>query len=184
MEIPRLSIVLFCVSLITLQSCIIIPPTKSSKETRKPAFEQVDFQDLINRYMKKGGSQTIEGVYSVSSTVTKKGKNLTGVVREKTTDRKENYATVAILREQGKARDYIELSLNKKNLPSYSVVGEFNAAATGGILVYKHFEPKNKTTSYTFTRDENSDVLEGVCVKNEGNTQVTYKLMYVKLTQK
>ncbi len=131
--------------------------------------------------MKKAGSNSIEGVYSVSGMVIRKGKNILGEQKEKTTDRKENYATVAILREDPAAGNFIELSLNKKGLTSYSIIGEFKPASAGNILVYKHYDPKGKDTSYTFTRDENSEILEGVRVDTEGGKQVTYKLTYVKL---
>ena len=78
--------------------------------------------------------------------------------------------------------NFIELSLNKKDLTSYSIIGEFKPASAGGILVYKHYDSKGKDTTYTFTRDENSEILEGIRVDNEGVTQVTYKLTYVKLS--
>ncbi len=166
--------------LLVLPGCIV--HSVSSRPSQKPSvFRQVNFQDLIQRYMKKGGPNSIEGVYSVSGMVIRKGKNLLGEVKEKTTDRKENYATVAILREDQVVGNFIELSLNKKGLTSYSVIGEFKPASAGGILVYKHFDPKGKDTSYTFTRDENSEILEGIRVGNEGGKQVTYKLTYVKL---
>lgn len=169
--------------LLSIQSCV--GPTPLTNQQRKNStFKQVDFQDLINRYMKKEENNSIEGVYSVSGIVTRKAKNLLGVLKEKTTDRKENYAKVAILKEKNNGRDYIELSLNKKDLASYSIVGEFNIAANGDILVYKHFEPKAKETSYTFTLNENSEILEGVRVENDRNVQITYKLIYVKLTPK
>ncbi len=171
---------LIILPLLAIQGCIV--HTVSTKRAEKTsAFRQVNFQDLIQRYMKKGGVNSIEGVYSVSGIVIRKGKNLLGEEREKTTDRKENYATVAILQEDQKGGDLIELSLNKKGLTSYSIIGEFKSAAAGGILVYKHYDPKGKDTSYTFTRDETSEILEGVRVENEGGKQVTYKLVYVKL---
>lgn len=121
--------------------------------------------------MKKGENNSIEGVYAVSGNVTRKGKNLFGITKERTSDRKENYAKVAILKEQSNGRDYIELSLNKNDLASYSIVGEFNVAANGDILVYKHFDPKGKETSYTFTLGENPEILEGIRVDNNGNTR-------------
>jgi hypothetical protein len=140
----------------------------------------MNFQELIHRYMEKTGSGSIEGVYTVSGVVIKKGRNLVGVVKEKTTDRKENYARVAILREKG-GKEYIELSLNREDQTSYSIIGEFKQAASGNIYVYSHFDPKGKDSSFTFTRDESGDILEGVRVDNEGNTEITYKLTYVKL---
>lgn len=134
--------------------------------------------------MKKDGNNSIEGVYSVSGSVTKKGKNLFGVTKERTTDRKENYAKVAILKEKSKGRDYIELSLINKDLASYSIVGEFNVTAGGNILVYKHFDFKGNDTSYTFAIGENFELLEGILVENDGKTQVTYRLTYIKLVPK
>lgn len=169
--------------LLSIQSCVVLSPL-TNQPRKNSAFKQVDFQDLINRYMKREENNSIEGVYSVSAIVTKKAKNLLGVLKDKTTDRRENYAKVAILKEKSNGRDYIELSLNKKDLASYSIVGEFNIAANGDILVYKHFEPKAKETSYTFTLSENSEILEGVRVENDRNAQITYKLIYVKLTPK
>jgi len=119
-------------------------------------------------------------VYTVSGMVIKKGKNLLGAPKEKTTDRKENYARVAILREKN-GKNFIELSLNKDHQTSYSIIGEFKYAASGSILVYTHYDAKGKDSSFTFTRDESGDMLEGVRVENEGGTEITYKLTYVKL---
>lgn len=141
----------------------------------------MNFQELIHRYMEKASANSIEGVYTVSGVVIKKGKSLTGALKEKTTDRKENYARVAILREKDGGKDYIELSLNKADQSSYSIIGDFKQAASGNLFVYTHYEPKGNNTSFTFTRDESGDLLEGVMVENQGSTQVTYKLTYVKL---
>jgi hypothetical protein len=165
--------------LFALQGCIIQAPSRSTK-TKSSPFRQMNFQELIHRYMEKAGSGSIEGVYTVSGVVIKKGRNLMGIVKEKTTDRKENYARVAILREKG-GKEYIELSLNREDQTSYSIIGEFKQAASGNIFVYSHYDPKGKDSSFTFTRDESGDILEGVRVDNEGSTEVTYKLTYVKL---
>ncbi len=173
--------ILFLWPLLLLQACIIHTPAPK-QSSKGSVFRQMNFQDLIQRYMKKGGGNSIEGVYSVSGMVIKRGKTILGGPKEKTTDRKENYATVAILREEQIGGNYIELSLNKKDLTSYSIIGEFKPAAAGGILVYKHYDSKGKDTSYTFTRDETSEILEGIRVDDEGGTQVTYKLTYVKLS--
>lgn len=171
-----------CAALV-LQGCIIhTVRTKPANKASK--FQQINFQDLINRYMKKGDQKTIEGVYSVSGMVMKNGKNILGTLREKITDRKENYATVAILRDESNGREFIELSLDSKDKASYSIIGEFNTTASGNLLVYKHFDAKGKDTSYTFTRDENAEILEGVRVINEGAMQITFKLTYVKIAPK
>ncbi len=152
------------------------------KLTRTSPFEQIDFQALVKRYLKKDKSNTIEGIYSVSGSVTKKGKGFMGSTeKEKIADRKDNYAIVAILRDPGETgRDFIELSLDKEFQPTYSIVGQFTTTTSGNLLIYKHLDTKNKNSSFTFTADHKSDILEGVRVENEGNTTITYRLTYVK----
>lgn len=181
--LQKIIIGIFIITL-CLQGCIIQQVRKSKQSRKTPPFQQVDFQSLVKLYMKKEKFNSVEGIYSVSGSVSKKGKVFLGnSEKEKTTDRKENYAKVAILRDQqGTGREYIELSLDKDDQTSYSIVGEFSTAAGGNILVYKHLEPKGKSTSFTFTTDKNSDILEGIRVENEGNATVTYKLTYVKLS--
>ncbi len=163
-----------------LSRCITIAPVAKNASTKSSPFRQMNFQNLIDRYMQKSESNNIEGVYAVSGVVIKKNKNLFGDLKEKTTDRKENYATVAILRQSTDENDFIELSLNKKDQTSYSIIGEFKRA-TGNLLVYKHFDTKGKESSFTFTADEKGEILEGIRVDDEGGKQVTYKLTYVKL---
>ncbi len=149
-------------------------------------YEQIDFPSLVKRYLKKDKPNSIEGIYTVSGWVTKKGKGfLGGEEKEKTTDRRENYAKVAILSDPGDTgRDYLELSLDKDNLSRYPVVGEFTTTVGGNLLLYKHLDPNNRNSTYTFTSDKSSDILEGVFVKSEGSVTVTYKLTYVKIFPK
>jgi hypothetical protein len=160
--------------------------TKTQKAPRPSSqYQQVDFQSLVKRYLKKDKFDAIEGIYSVSGTVTKKGKAfLSTNEKEKVTDRKENYAQVAIVRdlEEGQ-REYMELSLDAEMKPSYSVVGEFSLATNGNIMIYKHLAGKN-SSNYTFTTDKSADILEGIRTENDGNTIITYKLTYVKLFPK
>jgi hypothetical protein len=163
-----------------LQGCIVTGPSGKTA-TKSSPFKQMNFQELIHRYMEKASANSIEGVYSVSGMVIKKGKSIIGTPKEKTTDRRENYARVAILREKEGANNYIELSLNKDDQTSYSIIGEFKQANSGNLFVYTHYEPKGKDITFTFTRDETGDLLEGVRVDNSGSTQITYKLTYVKL---
>lgn len=134
--------------------------------------------------MKKDKVYEIEGIYSVSADVVKKGKRfLSSIEKEKVMDHKENYAKVAIIRDAGATgREYIEISLNKENIPTYSIVGEFNSTEGGSLLLYKHMEGNGKSSSYTFTTDTNFDIMEGVRIENEGNTTATYKLTYIKLS--
>lgn len=168
-----------------LTGCSIEKMYQAKQAHRSSAYQQMDFHALMIRYMKKEKSNSIEGIYSVSGSVTKKGKGfLSATEKEKTTDRRENYAQVAILRDPGDTgRDYVEISLDKEYRPSYSIVGEFNKAANGNILLYKHLDPKNKNSSYTFTT-EDSEELEGIRVETEGNMTITYKLTYIKIFSK
>lgn len=174
------SLMVILLSTLLMQRCITIAPESKSTRTKASPFRQMNFQDLVERYMQKADANSIEGVYAVSGVVIKKNKNLIGEMKEKTTDRKENYATVAILRENADSKDFIELSLNKKDQTSYSIIGEFKRAS-GNLLVYQHFDPKGKDSSFTFTADEKGELLEGIRVDDEGGKQVTYKLTYVKL---
>jgi hypothetical protein len=159
------------------------------KQSRKVyPFEQVNFHELVQRYMSKENSSigTIEGIYSVSIVVTKKGKGLmSSVEREKVIERKENYTKVAIIRDAGDAnREYFEVSLDNESLPSYSVRGEFTRMTEANILIYNRLEPRGKTTTYTFTYDYSRDMLEGVRKENSGQSEFTYNLTYIKLHPK
>lgn len=177
---PRLLI--FVALLLNFQGCFVIHTPTAKSTPKSSPFKQMNFQDLINRYMQRSGSSSIEGVYTVSGVVIKKGKSLMGAPREKTTDRKENYATVAILREGEDSKNYIELSLNKQDQTSYAIIGEFKQASSDNLLVYSHYDAKGKKDqSFTFTRDQGGELLEGVRVEHNGESEITYKLTYVKL---
>ncbi len=151
-------------------------------------YEQIDFGSMVNRYFNKDKSSvgTIEGIYSVSSLITKKGKGLlSSTEKEKVVERKENYSKVAIIRDSGNPnREYLEVPVDKDFLPTYSIRGEFTNVADGNIMVYKHFEPRGKILSYTFAYDKEKDILEGVRTENDGSFTITYKLTYLKLFPK
>lgn len=152
-------------------------------------LEQVDHQKLVNLYMNKTTTSvgTVEGIYSVSGLVTRTGKNLMGGEdRDKVTDRKENYARVAIIRDpNNSSREYMELLLDKDNLFSLSVIGEFSGLSDANVMVYKHFENKGKShETYTFVFDRDRGILEGIRTENKGNATITYKLTYLKILPK
>lgn len=156
---------------------------------RKPSpYEQLEFADMAKLYLGKDRTSigTIEGIYSVSSLVTKKGKGiLSSTEKEKTVERKENYSTVAILHDsQNPNRDFMEIPMDKDFLPSYSVRGEFTGLTEGNVMVYKQLESRGRETSYTFMYDQSRDLLEGIRTENEGNFTYTYKLTYLKLFPK
>ncbi len=152
------------------------------------SYEQIDFHDLMKRYVNKEQSSVgeIEGIYSVSMVVYKKGKGvLSSTEKEKVAERKENYMQVAIIKDtDGANREYVEVPLDKKFLPSYSIRGEFSRMADANILIYKHFESRGRESSYTFTFDRTKDILEGVRKENNGQFEYTYQLTYMKLQPK
>lgn len=151
-------------------------------------LEQVTLQEMIERYMAKDQTSigSIEGIYTVSSVVTKKGKAiLSSREKEKVTDRQENYTKVAIIRDHSEAgREFIEVVIDKTYMTSYPVYGEFSAMAESNLLLYKHFDSKGRASSFTFTYDKIKDVLEGVRTDNSNNKTVTYKLTYIKMFPK
>ncbi|MBK5277651.1 MAG: hypothetical protein JJE09_02190 [Bacteroidia bacterium] len=159
------------------------------KQNRKVhPYEQIDFSEVVKRYFAKDETSvgTIEGIYSVSSLITKKGKGaLSSNEKERVVERKENYSEVAIIRDsKNSGREYLEVPLDKDYVPSYSIRGEFTGMTEGNILVYKHFESRGRIFSYTFTYDKAHDILEGVRTENDGGFTVTYKLTYLKLFPK
>ena len=181
----RLVIVLLA---IVFTSCSMEKLYTMQQNRKVYPFEQVNFHELVQRYMSKENSSigTIEGIYSVSIVVTKKGKGfMSSVEKEKIIERKENYSKVAIIRDAGDAnREYFEVSLDNESLPSYSVRGEFTRMTEANILIYNRLEPRGKTTTYTFTYDFSRDILEGVRKENSGQAEYTYNLTYIKLHPK
>lgn len=175
--------------LVVLSSCVQKLTQMSQKQTAKVSpFEQVDFQELMRRYMDKDltGNDGIEGIYSVSILVEKKSKGLfSASEKERVVERKENYATVAVLRDRNNSnREFMEISLDKDRLPSYPIRGEFTAMNESNIMIYNHFEPKGKNFTYTFTFDRSRDILEGVRTEVNGRAEFTYTLTYLKLYPK
>jgi hypothetical protein len=170
------------------QSCSVDKLYQLKHNRKSYGFEQVDFDDIAKLYMGKNKSSegSIEGIYSVSSIIIKKGKGfLSDTEKEKVMDRRENYSKVAIFKDRDKSdREYFEVSIDKEKLPSYSIRGEFNKVSEGNILVYKHFEPRGKILTYTFTYDGDKDILEGIRTEASGNYTITYKLTYLKLFPK
>jgi len=158
------------------------------KKASLSPLEQVTLQELVERYMAKDQSSvgTIEGIYTVSSVVTKKGKAiLSSREKERVTDRQENYTKVAIIRDNSEAgREFIEIVIEKDHMTSYPVYGEFSTMAESNLLLYKHFDSKGRSSSFTFTYDKIKDVLEGVRTDNSNNKTITYKLTYIKMFPK
>lgn len=178
----KISFVLICVLFL---SCSIEKLYTMKQRSKVNAYEQIDFHDLVKRYMNKDPlrADDLEGIYSVSMVVSKKGKGiLSATEKDKIAERKENYVQVAIFKDvETGNREYIEVPLNKKYLPSYSIQGEFSKMADANILIYKKYESRGRVTAYTFTFDRSRNILEGVRKENNGQFEYTYQLTYVKL---
>ncbi len=169
-----------------LTSCSVDKLYYAKQQRKSSAFEQVGFDDLARLYVDKQSVDEIEGIYSVSGIIIKKSKGLfSGEEKEKILEQRDNYSKVAIFRDHQKSdREYFEVSLDKEGLPSYSIRGEFNKVTEGNILVYKHFESRNKVLNYTFTYDAEKNMLEGIRTETNGNSIITFKLTYLKLFPK
>jgi hypothetical protein len=182
--------ILIAVALIGIVSvsCSMEKLYSMKQRNKVHSYEQIDFHDLMKRYVNKEQSSVseIEGIYSVSMIVYKKGKGvLSSTEKEKVAERKENYTQVAIIKDtDGANREYVEVPLDKKFMPSYSIRGEFSRMADANILIYKHFESRGRESSYTFTFDRAKDILEGVRKENNGQFEYTYQLTYMKLQTK
>jgi hypothetical protein len=151
---------------------------------KKHAYQEIDVAEMIRRYVSKPpvSQPSIEGIYSVSCVVTKKGKGLlSSEVKEKVVDRKDNYASVAIMKDREDAgHDFIELSMSQSGAQKYPIVAELTTLSEGRGFLCKHIEPDGEVLTFTFTFDGNSDILEGVYTKVNGGATITYSLTYLK----
>jgi hypothetical protein len=183
----KLMVSLLVVSVISA-SCSMDKLYQSKQRAKLHSYEQVDFQNLMKRYLNKEAivADDIEGIYTVSLIVTKRSRGLlSGVEKEKVTLRNENYQQVAIIKETfNPNREYLEIELDPRYSISYSVRGEFTKYAESNILFYNHFDARKDNTTYTFTYDYSKDMLEGVRKENKGQAEYTYKLTYMKLHPK
>jgi hypothetical protein len=178
--------ILLISTVLILGSCSIEKMTKASVAAKARQFEQITFVELIKKYVEKGKLGPAEGIYAVTSVVTRSKKQLfSGEIKEKEVDRRENYAQVAIILDNShNNREYIEIPIDRSNMSSYPVRGEFSTMADGNILVLKHFEPKGVVLTYSLTFDATHEVLEGVRTETKGGKTFNYKLTYVKLYPK
>lgn len=153
---------------------------------QSPFSEQIDFEGMVKRYLMKDTEpmEKLEGIYSVSAIITKRGGFLSNPNREKVMVRKDNYAKVVIIKDaENPKREYIEVSLASKVPGLYPVVGEFTSLSEGNAFVYKHYEPKTAGISYSFVLSE-FDILDGVFVDVIKRKTITYKLSYLKVYPK
>jgi hypothetical protein len=158
------------------------------KKQKDAAYDHITFVDLMKKYMSKDVSShdNIEGIYSVSASALKKSKGIfSSEEREKTIDQKDNYAMVAIIKDNSKTgREYIEVPIDRDRMFSYPIRGELTSASDGNILVLKHFEPKGKVLTYTLAYDNDKNIIEGIRTETSGSTTRTYKIVYLKMFPK
>lgn len=183
-----LKTLLIVLSLVTYVGAAAQFPQIGRDKGKDAPYEQITFLDLMKKYMDKSGvgQNDIEGIYSVSASALKKSKGLfSKTEKEKTIDQRDNYAMVAILRDNTKNhREYIEVPIDRDNRFSYPIRGELTAAADANILVLNHFEPKGKVLTYTIAYDQDKNILEGVRTETSGSTTRTYKIVYLKMYPK
>jgi hypothetical protein len=154
---------------------------QKSKKSKKPAYEEVDFEDMMHRYFGKEKSDPLEGIYSVSCVIVQRKKRFLGKrERIKIIDRKDNYARTAILKDwPGSKREYIEVSLSYRDAKKYPIVGELSSLAEGKGFIYKHYEPDG--TNYVFSMlNESAELIEAEFSRMEKRKTITYKLSYLK----
>jgi hypothetical protein len=179
---------IWLVSFLVLGSCSIDRLYQINQSRKVSPYEQMHFNTIGKLYFAKDKTSvgTIKGIYSVSNLVTKKGRGaMSSIDEEKVVDRNENYSQVAIIQDKNTSgREYLEVPLDKEYVPSYSIRGELTEMTDGNILVYKHFEPRGKRFSYTFTYDKTHDILDGLRTEDDGSFTITYKLTYLKLFPK
>lgn len=156
------------------------------KKKQSPFAEHVDFEGMVKRYLTKESQpkDPLEGMYSVSAIITKRGGFLSNPNKEKVIARKDNYAKVVIIRDTERPhREYLEVSLASKIPGMYPVVGEFSSLSEGEAFVYKHYEPKESAVSYSFVLSE-ADILDGLLTSTIRRKTITYKLSYLKIYPK
>jgi hypothetical protein len=180
--IPKL-LTFLCVFLIAQ---VVFAQSKSM--FKKSRYEEIDIENLIHRYFGKdtGGFTSLEGIYSVSCLITKSSHAiLTGQLKERIVERKDNYARVALIRDwPGTGRDFIEVSLSYHVANKYPIVGELIALSSGGeAYIYRHIEPDGSGRDFSMASSL-PDMIEGQFSEMQGRSTITYQLSYMKIYPK
>ena len=169
---------------LVMSGCVVVQAQKLFGLKPGPVpYEEVTFEDLSKRYLDKteGPWNEVEGIYSVSCVIVRKGKGLlSSTERERVIERRDNYARIAIIRERpGASRAFIAVSLSYREPGKYPIVGQFDSFGEGRGLIYKHLEPDGTSLSFTMTRD--ADLVEGEYTVTEARSTVVYKLTFLKI---
>ena len=176
---------LISAALLLLVTQFCFAQSESTKRLKKTNYEEVDFEDMVQRYFGKASSSPLEGIYSVSCVITKRNKKfLSKAERIRVVGRKDNYARVAIVKDwPGSKRDFIEVSLSYRDAKKYPIVGELNFLSEGEGLIYKHIEPDGKTISFSMI-SESVELLEAEYSDMQKRKTITYRLSYLKIYPK
>ena len=172
--VPVLAFVFCCFHVSQAQDDIVTKKKRS-------IYEEVDLENVMRRYFGKSFGYSIEGIYSVSCTITKRNKKfLSKAERIRIVARQDNYAKVAIMKDwPASNRDFIEVSLSYRKANSFPIIGELNAMADGAGYIYSHLEPDG--TILRFSMLESEGLLEAEYSKMEKRTTLTYRLSYLKI---
>lgn len=177
--------------LLTFLSLLLIAQvgfSQSKARFKKTRYEEIDIENLIHRYFGKetGGFTQLEGIYSVSCLIIKSSNAfLTGQLKEKIVERKDNYARVALIRDwPGTGRDFIEVSLSYHVANKYPIVGELTALSSGAeAYIYRHIEPDGSVRDFSMASSL-PDLIEGQFSEMHGRSTITYQLSYMKIYPK
>lgn len=178
---------LFVFVCLVLCSQVLFAQKKSKPLFKKSHYQEVDFEDLMHRYFGKETTSftKFEGIYSVSCVITKTSKSfLSGQLKVKVVERKDNYARVAILKDwPSSQRDFIEVSLSYRSANTYPIVGEMSSLSGGEAFIYKHIEPDGSTRDFSMAPSL-PDMIDGEYSEMHRRKTITYKLSYVKIYPK
>lgn len=153
----------------------------ATKSSRKTVYEEVDLEDVMKRYFEKSFTYPIEGIYSVSCVITRRGRKfLSHAEKVRVVSRHDNYAKVAIMKDwPTSTRDFIEVSLSYRRANAFPIMGELDIMADGRGYVYTHIEPDGERM--TFSMLESDGLLEAEFSKVIRKKTITYRLSYLKI---
>ena len=172
----RTSFILIIMALTSVGAC-----AQFNGRSKKFAYEELDFENVMKRYFGKSSGYSIEGIYSVSCIITKRSKKfLSKEDRIRIVGRQDNYGKVAIMKDwPASNRDFIEVSLSYRKADHFPIIGALDATADGAGYIYTHIEPDGERLM--FSMFESDGMLEAEYSYNEKRTTITYRLSYLKI---
>lgn len=167
-------------------SVAAIAQPASNKKIKKTAYEEIDLEDMMHRYLGKEKSNPLEGIYTVSCVIVKRNKKfLSKNEKIRIVERKDNYARIAILKDwPGSKRDFIEVSLSYRDARKYPIIGQLNVLSEDQGFIYRHLEPNGTEITFSMMMSESSELLEAEYSEMQKRKTITYKLSYLKIFPK